>query len=527
MLLSSSHDNRVRVWDLETMIGRKQESMSPPPSLSPLPPDVAEVERLQPSSFLDTLRSFVAIKTVSSDPRFHEQCWRGAKFLHSVLESMGIEAKLVQTAEGSNPLILGKIGNDSTKPTVLIYGHYDVQPAAIGDGWDSPPFQLTGRDGYLYGRGVTDDKGPVLAGIFAVKDVIKGNPGGVPPLNFRFIYEGEAENGSKGFCDTLTRHLEWLGSTDVILVSNNYWIGTRRPCLTYGLRGLINMSVEVTGATLDAHSGEHGGAIDEPLVDLICMLSKLVSSGGKVLVPGFYDNVRPLTDEELQLYADIDVNLEHYKSSLGVRRVLTEDVVKLLITRWRTPHLSIHNIETSSHYDTVIPRRATAKISIRTVEDQDPIVVTTAIRDHLIHLFESLGTSSQLDVTIYNVDDWWLGNPHSSYFKAAEKALESVWGVKPMYVREGGTIRATPFLERALQAPAVHIPLGQSTDRAHLENERIRMENLFKGQNVFKNFFLELAQQRAESIHESIQTPVADDDINSVGVENRAMVNDN
>eukprot|EP00744_Colponema_vietnamica_P013002 GILI01018241.1.p1 GENE.GILI01018241.1~~GILI01018241.1.p1 ORF type:complete len:296 (-),score=111.08 GILI01018241.1:170-967(-) len=257
------------------------------------------------------------------------------------------------------------------------------------------------------------------------------------------------------------------------------------------------------------HSGEHGGALKEPLMDLLTLLSKLLDPvSGQVMVPNFYSDVRAVSDEEQAAFSKLETS--SYPHSIGCTQQLSDDPKDLLMRRWCRPSLSVHSIQTSTSNDSVIPRKASAKVSVRIVPDQGAAELSRSFSEFLESEFKQLHTHNTLSCRFYNVDKWWLGDPTSKFFKAAAGAIEKVWGVSPMYVREGGTIRATPFLEQALQAPAVIIPLGQSTDRAHLENERLRVENLLKGQEVMRTFFVEAAAAMGHKISTPAPTPSAD-----------------
>ena len=241
-----------------------------------------------------SLRHLVGIKSVTSEKN---ECWRAAKFLMRLLESLGAETSLmIKPEEGvDNPVVVGRLGRDERKPTVTLYGHYDVQPADEVE-WRTDPFKLHSLDGYFYGRGATDNKGPLLAMIYAVKELVEerkaaGYLEGDLPVNFAFLFEGQEEVGSRGFREALLEKIDWFKGSVVSIICNTYWIGNERPCLVYGMRGMVQLSVEVDGPERDVHSGVDGGVFNEPMSDLVKVLASLVDSQNKILIPGFYDAV--------------------------------------------------------------------------------------------------------------------------------------------------------------------------------------------------------------------------------------------
>lgn len=318
---------------------------------------------------------------------------------------------------------------------------------------------------------------------------------------------------------------EWLKGVDLILNSNSAWLDDKTPCLIYGLRGLLQLRVTVEGASSDLHSGVDGGVVQEPMHDLVALVSTLTEpSTGHVRVEGFYRDVRPLGPEERALYDGIDFDVAQYRRRLGVpalrllrpaetqgqdpaelarhcgdppsgqRRIgeLTSSVL-VLMTRWREPALSLHAMETSAANASVVPRSATAVLSVRTVPDQSTPGVADAVTAHLRREFVELQSCNKLTVEVVRGDRWWMGDPHSAQFQAMRRALVEHWGVEPNFVREGGTIRTIPYLEGVLGADALAFPMGQASDAAHLPNERIRLLNLVNGRRALATFLLDYA----------------------------------
>ncbi|KAJ9066626.1 hypothetical protein DSO57_1007700 [Entomophthora muscae] len=381
ILISGGSDNCVRLWWLA--------------------PDRNLQKNIYPRSFkendggvdelLQVLEKWVRIPTISGQVHHMEDCRLGAKFLKNLLVQLGAEARLVQGAEGRNPLVYG-VFRASTSPArrVLFYGHYDVVSARPKE-WATDPFQLIGKDGYLYGRGVTDNKGPILAAVFATSELVREKKLGV---EVTFLIEGEEESGSTGFFPAVQALRPELGEMDLILLSNSYWLNDEIPCITYGLRGVIHASIRVANQHADSHSGVYGGGIAEPLIDLTQLLAKLISQNKQVLIPGFYDKVRPTPPEEdaefVEIARIVSRNAPHVSPSK-------------LKSQWRCPTLTIHKIATSGPNDqtTVIPSWARADLSMRIVPDQSLDHIVDAFKAHVHSCFQELSSENEIEVNIH------------------------------------------------------------------------------------------------------------------------------
>ncbi|KAJ3346541.1 hypothetical protein GGF32_007630, partial [Allomyces javanicus] len=405
---------------------------------------------------------------------------------------------------------------------VLFYGHYDVVPTDP-EQWETDPFTMTGHNGYLYGRGVSDDKGPILAAIFAVADLASQ---GQLQATFTFLIEGEEESGSAGLAEAVEAHAHDIltpSAVDVILMSNSSWLGETVPCLVYGQRGVVHAHVTVEGGAgnADRHAGVDGGAVAaEPLPDLIHVLASLLDPAAphdrRVRIPGFYDAVAPITPTD-------DARLD----ALVARIVAAGDhpagadpaaLKHSLVQKWRTPTLTIAHVGTSSgaQAKAVISRRATATISLRTVPHQHTADLVASLTRHLHAAFATLPHSAnRLSVAVSTAADWWVGKPDGPYFAAAARALSRVWGRgDPLAVMEGGSTLPLHWLRKRLAAvdadsrdagaivPVVNVPLAQASDRAHLANERISVANLVTGRcalrEVVRNLQVEFAAPRGK-----------------------------
>lgn len=465
-LITGANDGFVKVWEI---IPKAEDNLSR--EVNTL---ISDSDTVQGDTMTYALSKFVSIPSVSGDPSHREDCRQAAIWLKKGLNQLGAQSTLLPTHEAGSPLVLGTFCGSQgkhPKPRILFYGHYDVIPAPP-EGWDSDPFIVSGRNGYLYGRGVTDDKGPIMAVACAAAELLQNRALGVDLV---FLIEGEEETGSTGFVDAIKKHKHLIGNIDAILLSNSTWISEHHPCITYGLRGVVHSTVEIASGVPDLHSGVEGGAAPEPMFDMIRLLATLMDGEGKVAIPDFYDRVRHQTEPEKQLY-DVLSNVTQRPGSV-------------LSSRWSEPSLTIHNIDVSGPKNsTVIPGKVTAKVSLRIVPDQDLETIAQSLIDHLKGSFDKFRSPNQLSVSIDRTADWWLGNLDGPWFKALNAAVHDEWNVEPLLIREGGSIPSIPYLEKEFGCPALHLPLGQSTDQAHLPNERISLNNLSRGKSVIKRF---------------------------------------
>lgn len=373
-----------------------------------------------------------------------------SQFLVSELKAVGahVESRPLGPQPGKPhldlpPVVVARHGSSPSKRTILVYGHYDVQPALKDDGWATEPFDLTIDDqGRMYGRGSTDDKGPVLGWVNAIQ---AHQAAGIElPVNLLMCFEGMEEYGSEGLDDFIRKEAQKGGffeAADAVCISDNYWLGTEKPCLTYGLRGCNYYSVSVHGPGQDLHSGVFGGTAQEPMTDLVRVLGKLVDTHGKILVPGIQDMVAELTEDEKALYGDISFTMDNLHESLGSSTTIHADTERTLMARWRYPSLSVHGIEgafSAPGAKTVIPAKVIGKFSIRTVPNMESDRVDELVFQYVRDEFKKLGSKNTLDISLQHSGNWWVASPKHWNFRAAGKAVESVFKVKPDLTREGG-----------------------------------------------------------------------------------------
>lgn len=440
---------------------------------------------------------------------------------------------------------------------------------------------MKGINGYLYGRGVSDNKGPIMAALYGVVDLVYEK---ALDSDITFLIEGEEESGSRGFKEAVRRHKELIGDIDYIILANSYWLDDEVPCLTYGLRGVLHATVKVDSQHPDVHSGVDGSfMMDEPLFDLTSILAKLKGLHNRIQIPNFYDNILPLTDAEEARYDDITETLIRRNPALGPADTLKAS----LMARWREPNLTIHRYKVSGPDGSLVSAHASAAISLRLVPNQEVEDVVKTLTSFLEERFAELDTHNYMSVTIDNTADAWLGDPENEIFRTLEEAIMEVWqpigegrrssvpgarqhihahtsskspslkpsptttstltngsdhtsqasaalpdnvlssspppiaiprrsssissvpqppsqisgsgssitappkklGRKPLYIREGGSIPSIRFLEKEFGAPAAHLPCGQASDAAHMDNERLRLANLYRSREIFAKVF--------------------------------------
>uniref|UniRef100_A0A8D0CS64 Cytosolic non-specific dipeptidase n=1 Tax=Sander lucioperca TaxID=283035 RepID=A0A8D0CS64_SANLU len=441
------------------------------------------------------LADWVGVQSVSAWPekrgeikKMMEMAAQDIKNLGGTVEMVDIGKQTLPSGEEIPlpPIILGSLGSGPGKKTVCIYGHLDVQPAKIDDGWDTEPFTLVEIEGKLYGRGSTDDKGPVLAWFNCIEAYQKIQQ--ALPINIKFCFEGMEESDSEGL-DTLV-----CSQKDSFL---NDWLGKTKPCITYGLRGICCFFIEVHCSDKDLHSGVFGGSVHEAMTDLIALMGSLLDNKGNILVPGLSDDVAPLTDEEKKLYEKIDFDLDEYRKDIGVERLLYDTKEKVLMHRWRYPCLSLHGIEgafSEAGVKTVIPCNVIGKFSIRLVPDMDPKVVEEKVIDHLQNKFAELKSPNKLKVYMDNGAKAWVSDFNHPHYMAGRKAMKTVFGVEPDLTREGGSIPVTLTFQEATGRNVMLLPLGSSDDGAHSQNEKLNRTNYIQGIKMLAAYFYEVSQ---------------------------------
>jgi len=462
----------------------------------------SEVER-RSSEFISRLKEAVKIPSVSALPEHRSDIFKMVDWAEQALKKLGVKCEQIENgtqtlADGTTsiplpPVLFGTLGEDPAKKTLLIYGHLDVQPALKEDGWDTEPFELVEKDGKMFGRGSTDDKGPVIGWMNAIE--VMQSLGVEIPVNIKFVLEGMEESGSLGLDAVLEAHRStFMANVDFTCISDSYWLGKSKPCIDYGLRGMCYYFVEVSAPKQDLHSGCYGGTVYEPMADLVWLLSQLSDVKGRILIEGLDELVAPLTDSERALYKDIEFDLEEYRADLGVSELVSTDKTEILMRNWRYPSLSIHGVEGAFYgtgAKTVIPCAVTGKFSIRLVPDMEPDTVNACVQTHMSGLWAKRGSPNNFRVVPHHTSRPWISDFNSAHYQAGARAIKKVYGVEPDFKRCGGSIPVTLTFQEITQKSVMLLPIGASDDMAHSQNEKMNVRNYIDGTKVFIAYLLE------------------------------------
>ena len=435
--------------------------------------------------YLNELIDFLKIPSVSTQPKHNEDVKTAASWLADKMTTAGLEnVRVVET--NKHPLVYGDWLHAEGQPTVLVYGHYDVQPAEPFDLWDSPPFDPTIRGEYIYARGAADDKGQVYVHIKAVEALLQTN--GRLPVNVKFIIEGEEECGGESLTAFIPENKELLAA-DVALVSDTSMPKAGVPSIVYGLRGLCYVLLDVTGPQRDLHSGGYGGGINNPLNVLGHLIAKLKDEEGHILIPGFYDKVRPLTAAERELFKKYPVNEAEWLAETGAPESWGEPEYLLVERLGARPTLDVNGMiggYTGAGAKTVLPSTVHAKISMRLVPDQNPQEIAKAFTDYI----ESIKPPSvTINVTVLSGAPATISDLNDPAMEAAVSALEQAFGTKPVFMREGGSIPVVGDFQEVLGLETILMGFGLPSDQVHAPNERFYLPNYYKGIESSIRFF--------------------------------------
>ncbi|XP_009668438.2 beta-Ala-His dipeptidase isoform X3 [Struthio camelus] len=480
-------------------------SSSSSSSSSALETEIFQYIDLHQSGFVENLEEWVAVESDSVQPDLRKEVIRMMALAADRLKALGATVNSVnlgshQLPDGQNlplpPVILAELGKDPQKPTVCFYGHVDVQPAKKDDGWKTDPYTLTEINGNLYGRGATDNKGPVLAWMNAVETFIALKL--AMPVNFKFVIEGMEEAGSLGLEQLLEEEKQYFfADVDYVVISDNLWLSNRKPALTYGTRGNACFFVQVESGDKDLHSGTFGGIIHEPMTDLIALLDSLVDPTGYIRIPGIYDGVAVLTEEEKKLYESIEFDLEEHKNNSGVKKFLYDNKEEILLHLWRYPSLSIHGIEGAFHepgIKTVIPAKVIGKFSIRQVPHMDLSVVKQQVVEYLENVFSKRKSPNKLKVSMPLGAKPWVADINDPLYIAAKRAVRTVFREDPDFIRDGSTVPIARMFQTITQRSVIMLPIGAADDGEHSQNEKISRYNYIEGTKVFAVLFLEISK---------------------------------
>src|SRR5271155_2197973 len=457
-------------------------------------PTAVEFARGEYPRFVDELKALLRIPSVSTLPEHNGDVRRVAEALVAELKRIGMEN--VRLIEGSgHPLVYADWLHAAGQPTCLTYGHYDVQPPDPLDEWLTPPFEPTERDGNLYARGAVDDKGQMYMHLKALESLFQAH-GGSLPMNVRVLLEGEEEVGGEGIARFVREHPEQL-KADFALVSDSEMFAPGLPTLCVGLRGMVYTELEAVGARSDLHSGIFGGAAPNPFIALAQVIAALKDPQGHILIPGFYNKVAAPSADELKAWKSLPFDEEDYrKSEIGSRELTGEPAFSVLERTWARPTMDVHGMPggfTGAGAKTVIPAKATAKISFRLVPDMDPQEVFAQYKAYV----ESLQPKGiELRVRLIHSGDPIVVQTDNMYIQAATRALRQVFGKETVFIRCGGSIPIVGDFERHLKIPTVLMGFGLTDDNLHAPNEKFHIADFHRGIESIICLFEELGRAR-------------------------------
>jgi len=427
--------------------------------------------------YLRELGDLLAIPSISALPEHQTDVRRCAEWCGDEMRRVGLQnVKLIETP--GNPVVYGDWLGAPEAPTILFYGHYDVQPVDPLDLWESPPFTATIRDGEIFARGSADDKGQVFMHLKAIEAYLKQV--GSLPVNIKLILEGEEEVGSGHLDDFVRGHRDDLKAS-LVVISDSPMFARGVPSICYGLRGLVYFQIDLRGSRTDLHSGSFGGAVANPAFVLAQMIAQMKDRAGRIKIPGFYDEVRPLEEVERQAWASLPFSEKAYRKDFGIPKLAGETGYSTLERTWARPTLEVNGLLsgfTGEGAKTVLPAVAMAKISMRLVPDQDP--------DKMANLFQAYvekiaPKTVELKVTRMHGGRPWMTSFDHPFVKAAARAIEKGFGRAPIFTREGGSIPVVSTFQEELGLPSVLFGVGLPDENAHAPNEKLDVGNFHNG----------------------------------------------
>ncbi len=438
--------------------------------------------------FEDLWCELLRIPSVSADPARRPDLVAAARWVADRFRDLGMATEIVPT--GGPPLVFAQGAELPGAPTALVYGHYDVQPPEPLELWESPPFEPTRRGGAMYARGATDDKGQMLTHLFGAEAWLKTE--GRLPVNLKFIIEGEEEVGSEHLTKYIEANTDRL-ACDCVVISDGAQFAPGQPAICYGLRGIAFYELRLRGPNRDLHSGSFGGTVTNPANALAQMLAALVDERGRVAIPGFYDDVVPLGEEERGQLAALPFDEGAYLQGVGVDAAWGEAGFTTLERRWARPTFDVNGLWSGYQGEgakTVLPAEAGAKFSFRLVPHQNPEKITAALRRRLEGLCPP---GIAMELKDFHGAPGVLVPTDSPHVQAAARAIEKAFGRAPVYTREGGSIPIVSTFSRALGAVTLLIGWGQDDDNTHSPNERFLVADFHRGIHASAHLWGELA----------------------------------
>ena len=440
--------------------------------------------------FLGELKDLLRIPSVSTAPEHKDDVRRAAEFVANGLRNAGMENVEIIATQG-HPLIYADWLHAPGKPTVLCYAHYDVQPAEPLNEWITPPFEPTERNQNIYARGAVDDKGQLWMEIKAIEALMKGH-GSKLPLNVKFLIEGEEEVGGESIAAYLRKEKAKL-KADFALVCDTELFAPDLPTLCVGLRGLVYTEIEAKGAMTDLHSGMYGGAAPNPLFALVEIISKLKDAKGHILIPGFYKGVKAPSQAELKAWKRLPFNEEHYRKTEVGSKVLTgEPGYSVLYRTWARPTLEVHGMPggfIATGAKTVIPARASAKVSMRLVPNQDPDDI---LKKYTKFVKKLTPKGIEINIKLHSKGPACVVDTNNRFIKPATEALRDVFKKDTVFIRSGGSIPVVTDFQDVLKIPSVMMGFGLPDDNLHAPNEKFHIPNFYRGIESIIRFFEKL-----------------------------------
>jgi acetylornithine deacetylase/succinyl-diaminopimelate desuccinylase-like protein len=427
--------------------------------------------------YVSELKAYLAMPSVSALPEHAEDVRKCGVWTADEMRRIGLEnVRLIETP--GNPVVYGDWLHAEGAPTILFYGHYDVQPVDPLELWESPPFEATVRDGEIYARGAADDKGQIFMHFKAIEAHVKQQRR--LPVNLKLIIEGEEEVGSTHLDDFIRGHKEELRA-DVVVISDSAMFDRGVPSICYSLRGLVYFQIDLRGTSSDLHSGLFGGAVANPAMVLAQVLAQMKDRGGRVKIPGFYDDVRELGDEERAEWRKLPFDERRYRRDLGAPKLSGESGFSVLERVWARPTFEVNGMMsgfTGEGAKTVIPAVAMAKVSMRLVPDQEPEKIAALFEAYLKKVTPK---TVELTLTRMHGGKPWIADYNNAFVRAAGRAIERGFGKPPVFCREGGSIPVVSTFKEELGVPAVLFGVGLPDENAHAPNEHLDLDNFHNG----------------------------------------------
>jgi len=442
---------------------------------------------------VEQLKTYLAIPSISALPAHAADVRAGAEWTAAEMTRIGLKNVCLEDTPG-HPVVYGEWLGAEGAPTILFYGHYDVQPVDPVGLWTSPPFEATVRDGEIYARGAADDKGQVFMHFKAVEAHLTQH--GRLPVNMKFLIEGEEEVGSAHLDEFVRSHKERL-TADVVVISDSPMFDRGVPSICYGLRGLAYFQIDLRGTRSDLHSGSFGGAVANPAMVLAQILAQMKDRGGRIKVPGFYDDVVDLRDEERAEFARLPFNERKYRQELGAPRLFGESGYTTLERVWARPTFEVNGLLSGFTGDgakTVIPAVAMAKVSMRLVPNQDPKTIGDLFEAYIRKVAPK---TVELTTTRMHGGKPWMTDFDNPFVQAAGRAIEHGFGQRPVFNREGGSIPVVATFQEELGLPAVLFGVGLPDENAHAPDERLDLGNFHNGIIASAYLYAEIGALRA------------------------------